>query len=370
MKRKVAELQREARRMMNSSVRGYETEGHMTRRNYKSVLPFTVNQGDEPTCAFVTMAKVLLFNLMGLVMDIRFTEREQEKITTLVTLFPIRSDTSITDRQLKDAGITPSSCSPKGFALIVLFFYFYDWLKDHDMRGYYFEGDTLMMKTRDGHDYNDKLVELFQFLKLTKKRLGGHTFTADGWIQEITRHVSPHVSGLTWKKISVCTLNTPFTDADTFSQYAFEQLSEVIFRITRKFKITLTLHRVEPPMHDVMIVGIEGNKLILSNSWGTFLNITPLSVLPRIALGKSLWNACQFTFLLPMFEPIDFQTQYELDNFHEFLGLMQHYYPQMDALDAIPKLDPAVLDALAASPRAEIGGTRKRYTRKHFRNLL
>jgi len=105
------------------------------------------------------MAKVLLFNLMGLVMDIRFTEREQEKITTLVTLFPIRSDTSITDRQLKDAGITPSSCSPKGFALIVLFFYFYDWLKDHDMRGYYF-GDTLMMKTRDGHDYNDKLVKI------------------------------------------------------------------------------------------------------------------------------------------------------------------------------------------------------------------
>jgi hypothetical protein len=116
-------------------------------------------------------------------------------------------------------------------------------------------------------------------------------------------------------------------------------------------------------MHDVMIVGIEGNKLILSNSWGTFLNITPLSVLPRIALGKSLWNACQFTFLLPMVEPIDFQTQYELDNFHEFLGLMQHYYPQMDALEAIPKLDPAILNALATSPRAEIGGTRKRSAR-------
>lgn len=48
--KRLAELTEVAEREMNSSVRGPKTEGHMTRSNYKSVLPFTVNQGDEPIC--------------------------------------------------------------------------------------------------------------------------------------------------------------------------------------------------------------------------------------------------------------------------------------------------------------------------------
>lgn len=311
-------------------------------------------------------------------MDVTLTDHEQDKISKLTKLFPISADVDLVDRYLKDVGITPDSCTPKGFALIVFFFYFYDWLKHHDMRAYYSVGDKVMMKNKDATDYNNNIKKLFKFLKLTTKRLGGQTFSATGWIQEITTQAEPQLQMLTWKKISVCTLHTPFgIHSPTFTSTEFKSLCDVIFKITTKFKINLTIKGPEIRegvylMHDVMIVGIERGNLLISNSWGNFLDFVPVDELPSISLkgNKMPWEVFQFTFFLPMVKPIEFDTQYDATDLTTFLAMMESYYPQMDILDSLPKIDPAVFDALAESPRAAVGGTKKRNKRKRYTRFV
>jgi hypothetical protein len=373
-RKEVEEMQSYATRLMDSSVRGYETEGHMTRYNFRGVLPFTVNQGDLPVCAYVTMAKVLLFNAMGLVMDVTLTRGEQEALRKLTTHFPIRAS-DLVDRYLTVANITPSTCTPKGYALIVLFFYFFDWLKKHKMRPTYFPGELVQMLNSDRSSYIPKLKQLFDFLKLKTKRLGGQTFSADGWIKEILTRVSPELEIIQWKLISVCTLNSPVSRSiPTFHPDAFMHLCNILFQITKAFKVILTVQGIMGGrfmMHDVMIVGVEGNDLLISNSWGEFIDKVPIHELPRIVLrvGDQRWVcwAFQFIFLLPFLDDIPFELQYHLGNFSDFDGKMRAYFTQMEALLSLPHLDPAVLNALAESPRAAVGGKR---TRRTYKNLF
>ena len=355
----------------DSSLRGIYTTGRLIRGHLESVLPFTVNQGEEGTCVYVTLAKLLVFNLLGLVMDIRLSDEEQEKINVLTRLFPIRSNTHSLSKQLKHSMISPQSASPKGFALLVMFFYFYDWLKSHDMRPYYFFGDKVRMKHKDRTEFTSSLKKLYGFLKLTTKRLGGQTFSASGWVDAITTQVSPYVADITWKTVSLCTLQTRFgRESQTFGPQPFDHLCHILFEITKKFKIMLTLRVLvqdKYALHEVMIVGIEGHELILSKSWGVFLDKVPIPMLPDIILrteeDELKCKAFQFTFLLPMVTPVDFDVQYDLSTFGEFLERMEEYLPQMDALNAIPKLDPALFDALAERPMTEVGGRRTRRIR-------
>lgn len=370
-RKEVSELQEVADRVMNSSVRGYKTDGRMTRSNYRSVLPFTVNQGELPICAYVTMSKVLLFNVMGLVMDVTLTSHEQGLISALTNLYPIRADTNLVDRYLTDTTITPTTCTPKGFALIVLFFYFFDWLKKHEMKPFYYPGELVQMLNPDRSPYTAKLDDLFGFLKLKTTRLGGQTFNANGWVQEILAQVSPQLQMIRWKQISVCTLNTPLgTSMENFTPAAFVKLRDILFEITKQFKVILSVRGLMGDrllMHDVMIVGVEKNHLLISNSWGEFIDRVPINELPNITLRvkdqKWVCEAFQFIFLLPFSYPIPFELQYHLGNFDHFVDKMDTYFTQMEELRSLPKLDPAVLDALALSPRAAVGGTRRRKRR-------
>ncbi len=381
--KQLEELQDTAKRFMSSSVRGWETQRRLIRGNYRSVLPFTVNQGELPICAYVTMAKVLLFNVMGLVMDVTLTPEEEDKISALTNLYPIRADTDLADRYLTNDLITPTTCTPKGFALIVLFFYFFDWLKKHKMKPTYFPGELVEMLNDDRSPYKDKLDGLFDFLKLKTTRLGGLTFSANGWIQEILRHVSPNLERIHWKQISVCTLNSPKgTSMGTFSPADFVRLCDILFEITKKFKVILSVRRMMGDrflMHDVMIVGVEENHLLISNSWGEFIDKVPINELPTITLRRKgppwVCDAFQFIFLLPFSHEIPFELQYHLDNFGDFSDKMHAYFTQMDDLQSLPKLDPALLDELALRPSAAIGGTRKkrvRYgrSRKNRQNMI
>ena len=370
-RKEVSELQEVADRVMNSSVRGYKTDGQMTRSNYRSVLPFTVNQGELPICAYVTMSKVLLFNVMGMVMDVTLTSHEQGLISALTNLYPIRADTNLVDRYLTDTTITPTTCTPKGFALIVLFFYFFDWLKKNEMKPFYYPGELVQMLNPDRSPYTAKLDDLFGFLKLKTTRLGGQTFNANGWVQEILAQVSPQLQMIRWKQISVCTLNTPLgTSMENFTPAAFVKLRDILFEITKQFKVILSVSGLMGDrllMHDVMIVGVEKNHLLISNSWGEFIDRVPINELPNITLRVKdqewVCEAFQFIFLLPFSYPIPFELQYHLGNFDHFVDKMDTYFTQMEELRSLPKLDPAVLDALALSPRAAVGGTRRRKRR-------
>jgi len=359
----------EAEHGIDSSVRGPHTKDRLTRGNIKNVIQFSVNQEDEGTCAIVTAAKVCVYNVIGLGMDTTLTSEEKRNLDTITKIFELSSKTPLGERDLNGRLITPEMCSPRGYTLIVLFFYFYDWLKMHHFFPYYRPGPKINMTDDRGEPYFSKKKDLFDFLKLTKKR-AGLQFTSSGWVMGITTPLERLVAPITWKMISVCTLNTPWSsDVPSFDEKQFQDLCTLIFKITKKFKIILTLRGTTVPLHDVMLVGIENGHLIISNSWGKPIDLVPMNELPSVELTlpdsrKQLWHAFQFTFLLPSipsFEHslIDLKTQYYAEDLEELITGIDPYLSEMNGHTFPEIIDEALLSALASDPAARIGGTKR-----------
>ena len=178
--------------------------GYVTRNNQYTILPFVIDQRDEPTCAFVTLAKVLVFNLMGLMMDIDVSPAEKTKLHRHMKGFPITSNTKNAARFLKPY----ADCSVKGYVLILFFFYFFDWIKKHEMRPFYLKSKPrpVEVSTLSGSgDFKLKIKKLYTFLQLKIKRLGGTTFSGSEWIQKITSLLEVNANKIEWKRVSLCT---------------------------------------------------------------------------------------------------------------------------------------------------------------------
>jgi hypothetical protein len=107
----------------SSSVRGPHTEDRLTRGNIKNVIQFAVNQGDEGTCAYVTAAKICVYNVLGIGMDTTLTPHEKMLLDSITRIFELRSDGPSVERDLNGMLITPDTCSPRGYTLIVLFLF-------------------------------------------------------------------------------------------------------------------------------------------------------------------------------------------------------------------------------------------------------
>ena len=362
-----------------SSVRSSNTDRRLTRSNIKNVIQFSVNQGDEGTCVYVTTAKVCIYNVIGLGMNTTLTKEEKDLLDRTTRLFELRSDTELVDRDLNSLNITPETCSPKGYTLIVLFFYFYDWLRMNKIRCHYRRGPKINMVDDKGAPYYSKILSLFEFLKLTKKR-AGLQFTSSGWIQAVTTALEPLVESINWKMISVCTLNTPWSSDETvktFNAEQFQTFCRAIFEMTKKFKIILTLKGEKNELlHDVMLVGIENGKLIISNSWGNVIDLVPIDTLPLVELTlpnsqKVRWNAFQFTFLLPKIRGFEhplyhLKSQYYAYDLDDFIFKITPYLDEMNERH-LPQIDEELLTTLASNPAAIIGGKRTKRRRRNTR---
>jgi hypothetical protein len=315
-----------------------EMDGHFGRYNQSTIMPFVVNQGSEGTCAYVTLAKVLIYNLMGLIMDIEIPYDEKMKLHHLMKHWPVTSETKMDDRFLQPYG----RCSDKGYMLILCFFYFFDWIKKHDMRPYYLRGATIprevtSLDIEKRFDFNTvKIPELFSYLQLKVKRLGGRTFTGSGWIQHITTALEEKAGSIKWKRTNFCALSGEFsTGSTTLTHDTYPMfLKGIIEPITTKgIKVILTLYNKTHLLHDVMLVGLEKGSLLISNSWGHAIDVIKIESLPYLTLKKSPveWLIFQFTFLLPIrkddYQLEGLRPQYDFNSYGEFKALMDKYDP-------------------------------------------
>ena len=345
----------------SSSVRDFLTDGHLTRGRIYSVIPFFANQGSDGTCVFVTTAKILLFNLVGLFFNITLNRDENVKLERVVKKYEIRTYVDLSDRDLVSRHITPSECSDKGFVLIILFFYFFDWLKKHDMRPLYSPNLKIDLSSRingvikrfeSRTDFND-------FLKLRTERSGGLHFSGSIWLERVIRELSSKIAEckLHFKRINLCTFNSIYSK-DIPTIVSNKTLCDIIRQVTlHKLKISLTLIGDKLPngshlLHEVMVVGIEHNNLLISNSWGEKLDFIPIHTLPLIHLKykKKIhkFNALNFQFLLPMTDKIntDFKFYYDTATIDELKGQIDEYielfkvedFPQIEIDEIIQSL--------------------------------
>ena len=315
-----------------------EMPGHFGRYNQSTIMPFIVNQGSEGTCAYVTLAKVLLENLMGRIMDIEIPYDEKMKLHHFMKHWPLSSETKMDDRFLKPY----EKCSDKGYMLILCFFYFFDWIKKNDMRPYYLRDATIprevtSIEIEKQFDFNTvKIPELFSYLQLKVKRLGGRTFTGSEWLQRITTELETDAGSIKWKRTNFCALCGEFsTHSTTLTHETYPDFLEgIIEPITSKgIKVILTLYNKTLLLHDVMLVGIENGSLLISNSWGHAIDVIKIESLPYLTLKNSPaeWLIFQFTFLLPIhkddFKMEGLRSQYDSNSYGEFKALMDNYDP-------------------------------------------
>jgi hypothetical protein len=339
--------------------------GYMTRYSQFTVMPVIVNQRDKPTCAYVTLAKTLVYNLIGIMMDIEIPYAEKVKLNQFMKSFQLDTTVELDALFLRKY----KKISKKGYIVISLFFYFFHWIRRAEFKPHYLDSlrPSEVLK-RDGNpdvgfEYALR-THLYPFLKLTIERLGGITFAEDDVVLPILRQLRDMAGTLEWKRISLCTLNNArfSRGSPTFHQRAFGALCRTILDITRKgIKIYLTLFSATQGLHDVMLAGIEGKHLLISNSWGHTIDVSPIELLPKVSLKyESLnddWLIFQFTFLLPIVSGSgmlsDIKSQYDLDDFGEFRTKLATYN-----VPTFTKLVPTLS-----------GGTRKRRnkTKRHIK---
>ena len=329
--------------------------GYMTRYSQFTVMPVIVNQRDKLTCAYVTLAKTLVYNLIGIMMDIEIPYSEKVKLNEFMKSFQLDTTVELDALFLRKY----KRISKRGYIVISLFFYFFHWIRREEFKPHYLDSvrPSEILK-QDGKPVGFEFAlrtRLYPFLKLTVERLGGMTFAEDDVVLPILRRVRGMAGTLEWKRASLCTLNnTRFSrDSPTFVQEAFDALCDTILYITKKgIKIYLTLFSNKRGLHDVMLAGIEGKNLLISNSWGHTIDVSPIELLPRVSLKyESMgddWLIFQFTFLLPILRGSGMlhglKSQYDLTDFGEFQSLMATYnVPEFTKL--VPTLS---------------GGTRKR----------
>jgi hypothetical protein len=116
-KKEAAEREEDEHRLGAKSSRSSES-GPMTRQNQFTIMPFVVNQGDESTCAYVTLSKVLVFNLIGILMDIKMPYVEKINLHEFMQSFVLKTAVVPIDRDLD----IYKYISPKGHIILIFFF--------------------------------------------------------------------------------------------------------------------------------------------------------------------------------------------------------------------------------------------------------
>jgi hypothetical protein len=344
--------------------------GYMTRHGQFTVMPFIVNQRDEPTCVYVTLAKTLVYNLIGIMMNIDIPYSEKVSLNKFMHSFQLDTSVEIDALLLSKY----KKISTRGYIVISLFFYFFHWIRREKFKPYYVDSvRPLEMAKQDGKpdvNFEEALTRrLYPFLNLTIERLGGITFAEDHVVLPILRKVRGMAGQLEWKRTSLCTLNNKrySRNSPTFIQEAFDALCETILYITRKgVKIILTLFSAERGLHDVMLAGIEGKNLLISNSWGHTIDVTAIEELPRVSLryeGKfDDWMIFQFTFLLPILSGSGMlnglEPQYDLTDFGKFQSIITTY-----DVPTFTKLEPI----LSGGTRKRRNKTKRRFKKSRYR---
>jgi hypothetical protein len=316
----------------NSIVR--PEQHYFTRHVPENIIPFTVNQKDEPTCAYVTSSKVLLYNLLGLFMNISLSTHEQKLIDSTTRMFEVRSNIPIESRYLTMWGFSPNTCSVPGFTFIALFFYFFEWFRVHDMRPYFHRNGTITDSFKRPYEMRN---DLNTFLTQLPQRIGAKLPAASGWLEVLFEPLRKSIkkSYVEWKNIHVLTLNSEYTPRTiSFTQPRLKEFCDkVIYPITSlSLRIIVHLQNtiLKDFLHAVMVVGIDSGNLILSNSWGTKIDVVPISSLPNVTLNvgkiKTEWEIFDFEFILPIFlgypRP---QFKYSSENINDFLTFVKDY---------------------------------------------
>lgn len=86
------------------------------------ICSFPTDQGSDGDCAYHAYSKLFIRNVVSMFVDLDMNPADYSKMVTCITAHPIHTSEPLGD-------YSPESCSRKGYINIVLFYYFFNFLK-------------------------------------------------------------------------------------------------------------------------------------------------------------------------------------------------------------------------------------------------
>ena len=204
-------------------------------RSQRSELGICSHQGPDGTCAYHAIAKILVKNVCGKLVDLEMTTEEKVIYEKCLSDSPIE-----TEEKLRD--YTPEICTKKGFNSIMFFYYFYFYLKRND---YKFAKDAI------------PLLDTMPPRAAAVSPLDSSLFS-----EVVDRMIDKkQESGLTWRSILIK------VEKDTYKDIIKNVLEPI-------GKLGLYVYMMLKG-HGVVLMNSLGNNFLIQNSWGYQSDLVP-----------------------------------------------------------------------------------------------
>jgi len=254
------------------------------------------DQGGEGTCTYHSLAKVIVQNVFGVLIDLRMTSEETTKYRQCLAENPLQTDLPFVD-------YTIENCTEKGVLKIMLFHYVYEYLKNNSVRADIPIFDIIInMKT---YTPIQPLFEKASFDILIK--------TTD--------------YELTWRQISISVLAESFYD--------------VIHHLLPLFEFGLYI-KMSLFGHGVTLIGFEKNHFLIKNSWNETLDVVPYDFFVTLKGDPKLYEIRYLDLLLPMKHDFSFAHKtapiyYDaiMDTLYPFLKTYIEAYPSFFQITSV-----------------------------------
>jgi hypothetical protein len=195
-------------------------------RSKRSELGICSHQGPDGTCAYHAIAKILVKNVCGKLVNLTMTPEEKTMYQKCLSDSPIE-----TEEELRS--YTPEVCTKKGFISIMFFYYFYFYLKRND---YKFLKDAI------------PLLDTMQPRAAALSPLDSSLFS------EVVQMMKDKKEGLTWRPILIK------VEKDTY-QNIIKNVLEPIGKLGLYVYMMLK-------GHGVVLMNSLDRHFLIQNSWG------------------------------------------------------------------------------------------------------
>jgi hypothetical protein len=231
------------------------------------------DQGQEGTCSFHAVAKIILHDVCEVLVDLRMTEEEKRLYQKCLEDNPIETE--------KDIGpYTESACSEKGFVKIMLFYYIYNFLKKNGIKSL-------------NHVKITDLINFFPERIAAVSPLDSDMF-ARYKVQMLSRKEE---LGLIWKPITLGFIDGFLPEDVSPTRHLTTIMDKVIKPILQlNLYILMGLEG-----HGVVLanfVSNNGGQFAIKNSWGETTSFSDVSL--NVTLDGTTLKLLFLTLMLPM----------------------------------------------------------------------
>ena len=222
------------------------------------ICSMPTDQGHRGDCAYHAYAKLIIQNMISIFIDLNMTPEDTAQMMACIAKDPIDTSTDIGVYSEKD-------CSLKGYKKIILFYYFFNYLRRNDIK-----------------DIGRPVMELIGTMH---SRAAARLPLDNELFSQLRDEITQKSRGVEWAFVT------------------FQVDSRAISIVERILSLglycVLTLVS-DTGRHAVLLQGYDPTTLHIQNSWGKTVDSVPKALFPAITLSRQEFRCGSIQTLFPI----------------------------------------------------------------------